>query len=274
MKQSVFSRRAWLRLQAGLGMGAGFGLMMPRTGLAEAGKPDAADLLRATDAIRNPDRPFSFELTLTEFRAGREVGQAVFRVYSRTDARGGRFRNLIGYLAPPQDGGKLMLQSGAEFWFYDPSSKASVRISPQQRLLGQAANGDVLTVNLARDYDVKIGGAETVADGEKKNQECWKLLLTEKSPDVTYHRIEMWVRKSDSRPVKARFYSEGGKLLKTAFYRRFEPALGADRPTEVIIIDGLDKQWVTIMSYRDHRLHDTPDTWFQRDNLPNIQLDE
>ena len=56
------------------------------------------------------------------------------------------------YVEPPRDAGKMVLLDGRSLWFYDPASKASVRISPQQRLIGQAAIGDVLTVNLAVDY--------------------------------------------------------------------------------------------------------------------------
>ena len=44
------------------------------------------------------------------------------------------------------------------------------------------------------------------------------------SPDVTYHRIEMWIDASNNRPVKARFYSESGRLLKTAYYRQYQRA--------------------------------------------------
>lgn len=274
MNRTSSGQRIWTRRQVIIACGAGVVSGMLPVPHATAGAGDAQRILRETDAIRNPEKPFSFDLTLTEFRNGKEVGQAVFRVYSRTDERSGRFRNLIGYQQPPQDEGKLMLQSGPEFWFYDPSSKASVRISPQQRLLGQAANGDVLTVNMARDYDVALDGEEDVKDGDKNVQSCWKLVLNEKADNVTYHRVEMWVRKSDSRPVRARFYSEGGKLLKTAYYRRFMSELGRDRPTEVIIIDGLDRKWVTLMHYGNYRWHDTPDSWFQRDNLSNIQLDD
>ena len=38
------------------------------------------------------------------------------------------------------------------------------------------------------------------------------------SADVTYHHIEMWLDAANSRPVKAKFYTESGQLLKTAYY--------------------------------------------------------
>ncbi|MDN5759397.1 MAG: hypothetical protein L0H59_12860, partial [Tomitella sp.] len=39
---------------------------------------------------------------------------------------------------------------------FDPASQASIRLSPQQRLLGQAANGDVVAANFALDYTAQL----------------------------------------------------------------------------------------------------------------------
>ena len=88
--------------------------------------------------------------------------------------------------------------------------------------------------------------------------------------DVTYDRIEMWIDATDERPVKARFYSESGRLLKTAYYRRYQRQLGTERPTETVIIDGLDPRWVTVMRYADYAWREVPDAWLQRDYLPRF----
>ena len=50
-------------------------------------------------------------------------------------------------------------------------------LSPQQRLMGQASNGDVVTVNLARDYKATLAATEDVQDGERKQRSAHKLLL-------------------------------------------------------------------------------------------------
>ena len=81
----------------------------------------------------------------------------------------------------------------------------------------------------------------------------------------------MWVDVENSRPLKARFFAESGRLLKTAYYRRFQPQLGADRPTETVIIDGLDPQSVTVMRFTDFASRTMPMTWFHRDYLPRFQ---
>lgn len=159
---------------------------------AAAAAPNADQILTASDAVRNPGRPFSVTVTLTEFQAGKQVDTSTLASYSRTE-KSGQFSSLIRFLLPARDAGKLMLKNGNDLWFYDPTSKASVRLSPQQRLLGQASNGDVATVNFAKDYRVKLAGEEPITDGERRTRNAYKLDLTAAIADATYTTIEMWV---------------------------------------------------------------------------------
>lgn len=233
--------------------------------------PTAQEMLAASDAIRNPGKPFGLVTTLIEYRDGKQGGVSTLAVYSKADPSSGQFLSLLRFISPPRDADKLMLKRGNDLWFYDPSTKASIRLSPQQRLLGQASNGDVVTVNLAKDYEARLAGEEDIQDGDRRTRHCYLLALASRSPDTTYHRIEMWVDAGDNRPVKGRFYSESGQLLKTAYYRRYQPQLGAERPTETVIIDGLNPNWVTVMRYSDYAWRDVPDAWLQRDYLPRFR---
>jgi outer membrane lipoprotein-sorting protein len=232
---------------------------------------DAQAVLAASDAVRNPAKPFSVTVTLLEYRAQKLTESNTLSVYSKADAASGQYRSLLRFVAPQRDANKLMLKSGNDLWFYDPSSQASIRLSPQQRLLGQASNGDVVTVNLAKDYKAELEGEEDLPDGERVTRHAYRLNLTAATADVAYHRVEMWVDTTSSRPVKARFYAESGSLLKTAYYRKFQPQLGRERPTEVVIIDGLDPSWVTVMRYSDYVSRDVPEAWLQRDYLPRFK---
>ena len=231
----------------------------------------ADEILAASDAIRNPGRAFSVTVTLTEFQAGQQVDTSTLTSYSRTEQQGGQFASLMRFSMPARDAGKLILKNGNDMWFYDPTSKASVRLSPQQRLLGQASNGDVATVNLAKDYKATLMATEDVQDGERKTRKAHKLGLTARSAEVTYATIELWVDADNNRPIKGRFFAESSRLLKTVYYRRFQPQLGTDRPTESVIIDGLNPQSVTLMRFSDYVTRVIPDTWLQRDYLPRFQ---
>ncbi len=233
--------------------------------------PSAQEILAASDAVRNPEFSFGLTNTLIEYRNGKQTDTSTLAIYSKADRNSGQFRSLIRYSQPVRDANKLMLYNGRDLWFYDPSNKASIRLSPQQRLLGQASNGDVVTVNLAKDYQATQAGEEDVQDGERKTRHCYKLMLAAITPDASYHHIEIWIDTSDNHPVKARHYAESGGLLKTAYFRRYQKQLGQDRPTETVIIDGLDPNWVTVMRFTDWVKREVPDAWLQRDYLPRFK---
>ncbi len=254
------------RMQAGMAAA----LLVLAASAAQAA-PDAQAILAASDAVRNPDHPFGLTTTLIEYRNGKQTDGSTLAVYAKADSSSGQFRNLIRFVAPARDANKLMLKNGNELWFYDPANKASIRISPQQRLLGQAANGDIVTVNLAKDYQATLAAEEEVQDGEKQTRRAYKLDLKGVAPDVTYHRIEMWIDTASNRPIKSRFYAESGRLLKTAYYRRYQNQLGVERPTETVIIDGLDPSWVTVMRFSDYARREVPEVWLQRDYLPRFK---
>lgn len=233
--------------------------------------PPAQAILAASDSVRNPGQPFQVTMTLTEFDKGKQVDSSTLTSYARTIDSSGQFASLLRFIQPARDTGKLMLKSGNDLWFYDPNTKASVRISPQQRLMGQASNGDVLTVNFARDYKASLNAEETIQDGERRSRLSLKLTLAAVTEDASYALIELWVDAASNWPLKAKFYAESGRLMKTAYYRRFQHQMGIDRPTETVIIDGLNPQSVTIVRFSDFTARTMPVSWFQRDFLARFQ---
>jgi outer membrane lipoprotein-sorting protein len=230
----------------------------------------AQEVIAKADVVRNPNRSFRLTSTLSDYVGGKLRDQNVVNVYASPNKATGQFRNLVRYLAPPRDAGKAALLDGTALWFYDPASKASVRISPQQRLTGQAAIGDVLTVNLAVDYIGKLVGIEQIMDAEHQTRTCWHLDMRAATPTSTYNRVEYWVDQQAYRPLKAKFYSDSGRLLKILYYRAFKDVLNADRPTEAIIIDAVDSTQVTLVAFSDWRFVEVSDAWFQRDYLSRL----
>ena len=240
---------------------------------APARAQDAQALLAASDAVRNPDQPFRVTVTVTEFESGKQVNTATLVSVARKLEAGGQYASIVRFAQPARDAGKAMLKQGNDLWFYDPGTRSTLRISPQQRLMGQASNGDVVTVNFARDYKATLAAEETIQDGERQQRRAYKLQLTAAEDDAAYAAIELWVDADNKAPLKARFFADSGRLLKTAFYRRFQQQLGALRPTETIIIDGLDPKAVTIMRFTDYATRNAPTNWFQRDYLPRFTGD-
>jgi outer membrane lipoprotein-sorting protein len=251
-------------------IGLGLALLVFAGARAET---SAQDIVAGMDKVRNPGQAFRVTNSITEYVGGQARNHAVLVVFAREDKKTREFSNLVRYVEPARDQGKMVLMNGSNMWFYDPSSKASVRISAQQRLMGQASNGDVMTANLSRDYTATLVGEEQILDADHQNRPTWHLDMKAASDQAVYSRVEFWVEKGTSRPVKGKFYSDSGRLLKVAYYHKFQDALGGSRPTETIIIDSVDKNLVIIMSNTDWRAQEVPESWFQRDYLPRLKVD-
>jgi len=248
-----------------------FAFLVLLSASAAAHAQTAQEIIAASDKVRNPGQPFRSTDILTEFVGGKPRDQDVLVIYAKEDPATHQFRNLVRYVQPPRDQGKMALLDGRVLWFYDPNSKASVRISPQQRLIGQASIGDVLTVNLAIDYTGKLLGDEAIHDAERKERQCWHLDMKAANDLATYNRVEYWVEHGSFYPIKAKFYSDSGRLLKILYYRSFKNRLERIRPTEAVIIDAVDTSLVTTVKFGEIRPQEIPEAWFQRDYLPRLQ---
>jgi hypothetical protein len=228
-------------------------------------------VVAGADKVRNPGQPFRSVDTLTEYVGGRPRDQDQLVIYAKEDPATHQFRNLVRYVEPPRDAGKMALFDNHDLWFFDPASNASVRISPQQRLIGQASIGDVLTVNLVVDYNATLLGDDTITDAEHQPRQCWHLDLKAATDTAIYNRVEYWVEHGSFHPIKAKFYSDSGRLLKILYYRGYREQLGTVRPGSAVIIDAVDSSLVTTIEFGDEKFQDIPEAWFQRDYLPRLR---
>ncbi|MDR3528389.1 MAG: outer membrane lipoprotein-sorting protein [Rhizomicrobium sp.] len=240
---------------------------------AHAATPTGQEIIAAVDAARNPGQGFRVMDLLTEYVGGKPQSSMQLVIFVRQNKTTKQYDNLVRYVLPVRDAGKMVLMNGTNMWFYDPSSKASVRISPQQRLLGQASNGDVATVNLAKDYSATLVGEETLLDADRQNKDCWHVDLKAASDEAVYSHVEYWVEKGTNRQIKGKFYSDSGRLLKIAYFHKFTLQLGRMAPGETIVIDAVNQNLVTTMAVSDMQAHDVPDSWFQRDYLPRLKAE-
>ena len=58
--------------------------------------------------------------------------------------------------SPPRQKGELVLFNDRTLWFFKPGLRKPVNISPRQKLIGQAANGDIASTQYARDYEALL----------------------------------------------------------------------------------------------------------------------
>jgi outer membrane lipoprotein-sorting protein len=205
---------------------------------------DGVAILARVDAARNPLSSFAVDVSLTSI-SGKSTESSKFRVYGK-----GSDRSVVEFVAPATEKGKYLLMLRDAMWIYMPSTSRPIRISPLQRLMGQASNGDVARTNFAIDYNPSAVESEN---------DTWVLDLAAKDPSIAYARIRLWVDKKSSEPVRADFYVVSGKLIKRAHY--------AEHGQRIEIEDLLRPGNRTVMQYANLAAHDNPEKMFTKDSL-------
>lgn len=118
---------------------------------------------------------------------------------------------FVEALGPPRTKGEVFIFNDRIMWFYKPSLKKPVSISPRQKLSGQAANGDIASTNYARDYTPTLEKIENL-DGRKS----YVLLLNAKAPNLTYEKIRYWIDDQTTTAKRAEFLTLQGTVFKIA----------------------------------------------------------
>jgi outer membrane lipoprotein-sorting protein len=199
---------------------------------------DGTRILRNVDALRNPLANFSLELELTSYRKDQsEVWR--FRVFGQ-----GKDKSLVEFLSPATEKGKYLLMLRDAMWAYVPNTSRPIRISPLQRLMGEASNGDVARTNYSADYTV-----ESLAEEDVDGKPALVLDLKAKDAELSYTRVKLWVARQGDVPLKAEYYVASGKLVKRLFFRELGMLGGSRMVTKVEIFDVVRPDRRTVMSY-------------------------
>ena len=169
---------------------------------------------------------------------------------------------LARYTSPPAMNDRMVLMVDRNMWFIRSGLKKPVSISPRQKLMGDAANGDIASTNYASDYAGVLSGDEAV-----KGEACYVLDLKAAGKNVTYDRIRYWVSKERLVGVKAEFYTLSGKLFKTAEFKydnRVRTREGEEVPfvSELVIRDAIQQDRVTMLTYSNIKVAQIPDSTF------------
>lgn len=233
---------------------------------------DGQRIVAAMEAQRDHTLSMRSSVKLTDYVNARVNEEMQLTVYSKPYPDLSRSRDLVHIDAPRRDAGKLMLRHGRDLYFYDPAAANTIRISPQQRLLGQASNGDVLSTNFSRDYRAQHMGRETIDDAARKPRACHHVNLVAHGSNAVYPRAEMWIDEASSRAVRGRFYAAGGRLMKIAFYDSYREVIpGSVWATRTLMVDGINNSRITVMEFSGFRPMEMPDHWFQQSFLPRFQ---
>lgn len=212
------------------------------------------EILEKSDEARGSVKGIVWEIKLESIENGRKQSRTL-KIKARD------FNSLAEFISPPKVKGRKLLMIDRNMWFIKPGLRKPVPISPRQKLMGSASNGDIASTNYAGDYDATLVSEDTV-----KGELCYLLDLTAINKKVTYDRIKYWVSKKRLVGVKAEFFTVSGKIFKSATfeYGNSIPIEGKPKPfvSKMIITDAVIKKNVTTMTYSKIRLKKIPNSTF------------
>jgi hypothetical protein len=218
-----------------------------------AGTATAADiqaLLKEADAYRLAGSTLQVETIVELYKAGQLDKERRYTVYLKP----GR-RSLV-IMRSPADAGQKVLMLGDDFWQIMPQSQRPIRITPIQKLLGDASAGDIATMSWSEDYVGSVNGKTTV-DGSA----CLKLDLVAKTRGVTYQRVELYLAESDHRPLRADLFVASDKLAKKASFT-LETIDGRPQVSAMILTDMIQTGRETRIRYLSRKARAIADEYY------------
>jgi outer membrane lipoprotein-sorting protein len=212
------------------------------------------DILETADKARGNYEGIEWVVSMHSIERGREQDRK-FQVIAKG------YNSLIDTLEPGNLKGQKLMMQDRNMWFAKPGLSKPVPISPRQKLMGDAANGDIAATNYGGDYK-----AIDTEDGKVNDEDCFVLNLQAVDKRATYDRIKYWVSKKRILGLKAEFYTISGKMFKTAIFEYKNRINVNDKPQEfiskMIITNAILKEDVTTISYSRPLLKKVPDATF------------
>jgi outer membrane lipoprotein-sorting protein len=219
--------------------------------VCRAETPDANALLKRSDAFRNGWNSYVLKVKISHFQSGKEDESKLYEVSQK-----GTEKTYVEFLSP-REKGQHLLMLGDDMWVYLPDTSRPVRITPLERLSGDASNGDVARTNYAIDYNPVYLRAEKVG-----TEDCYVLELTAKRKGATYQRILYWLRVQDARPVRAEIYLTSGKHIKSATFDEFMTVGSRVQLRRLTLYDEIRHNSHSVLDYSNIAPRELPDKLF------------
>jgi hypothetical protein len=213
---------------------------------------DVPALLKAADKYRMSSDNMQVDTQISVFNTdGSPDKERRYTVFAQA-----RHQSLVLMQSPAEKGQKVLML-GDDFWLLMPGSQRPLRITPMQKLLGDASTGDIATMSWAEDYSGSVAGEEPCGEPAQK---CLHLSLNAARKGVTYQRIELWLGKARNEPVKADLYVQSDKLAKQARFV-MDKATAPTSVTAMLLRDQLTNKKETQVRYLARKEHTVPEAW-------------
>ena len=213
---------------------------------------DVAALLKAADKYRMSGDNMQIDTQISVFNTdGSPDKERRYMVFAQA-----KHQSLVLMQSPAEKGQKVLML-GDDYWLLMPGSQRPLRITPMQKLLGDASTGDIATLSWADDYTGTVAGEEPCGEPA---QPCLHLALLANRKGVTYQRIELWIGKARHEPVRADLYVQSDKLAKRARFVMDKP-IAPTTVTEMLLSDQLTNKKETKVRYLGRKEHTVPEAW-------------
>lgn len=240
--------------EAGAGLGA-FSFA-PRAHAAAAVDPD--EIVAEADRGRALDGDNTFRVKVEDFNGKKKIRSTTYDV-----AMKGVTNSLVETIFPDRQKGRKLLMKDDDLWFFTPDLQRPTRVSMQQRLTGEVANGDLARTNFSGDYSAEHDGEESVG-----GKPAYRLKLKSKRKGVTYSHLTYWVsQQKPHMPLQAEFYASSGKRLKKAIYSQEKKVAGRKIVTKIVITDDIKKTSRSELTYSNFKKAKLEESRFNKDAL-------
>ena len=141
---------------------------------------DGNELLQKVDGYRKMSNSFSLKIKISDYNDVKLKEEAVFFGCFKGNNKS------VMICTKGKNKNMKVLMKDENMWVNIGRSKRAMRITPMQRLLGQASNGDVAKVAFSQDYNGEI---------KKITNDFYILELDAKNNGATYQKIILYVKK-------------------------------------------------------------------------------
>ena len=174
---------------------------------------------------------------------------------------------MILFSKPKSEQGKGYLRLDSNLWFYDPNVGKWERRTERERISGtDTRRADFDESRLAVEYDPEYAGEEKLGVFTTH-----KLILKAKPGiDVAFPVIHLWVDVTNSNVLKRQEFALSGKLMRTAFYPKWQKLYSESKkaevwyPQEMRFFDEVDKANSTTVLIKTVDLNTLPENIFTK----------
>ena len=216
-----------------------------------------AEIVAKVDEVRSPQEDYTVIVEVVSYSSTQKTKSATYEVLVK-----GKDKTIIKTVLPHIEQGRILLMRDNNLWAFLPEVSKPLRISLQERLIGEVAYGDIARVNFSGDYNATAVRTEKIDE-----KEYYVLELNAKNDSVTYGKVILWAAKETFWPLKAEFYAISGRLLKSCSYETYTMIGERLRPSQLVMQDSLNKTKKSVITYKNIQIGELPEKYFAKEYM-------